>query len=71
MVKYVSSNSFDDKDALQKEAKEMTRILRKMFPGITDYYEYIAFKVFSEPPTDSTRTYKAYGITVKVDELDK
>jgi hypothetical protein len=71
MVKYVSSNSLDDKDALQKEAEEMTRVLREMFPGIADYHEYIAFKAFSEPPTDPARTYKAYGITVKVDELDK
>ena len=71
LIKYVTSNSLDDKSALQDEAELMTGILQERFPGITDYYSYIAFKAFSEPPTDPKRTYKAFGVTVEVNKTKK
>mgnify|MGYP001546614770 CR=1 FL=1 len=69
MVRYVTSNSLDDAQALQHEAELMTKALQERFPGITDYYTHIAFKAFSEPPTDPTRVYTTYTVVVEVEDV--
>ena len=64
MIKYVTKISLDNTSELQKEADAMTDVLESIFPGITKEVSHIAFKAFSEPPTDPKKTYQCYGLTV-------
>ena len=67
LIKYVTKIPLDDVPALQKEVDAITRELESLFPGITKGVSHVIYKAFSEPPTDPTKQYLSYGLTVEIE----
>lgn len=66
MIKYVTKIPLDNISELQKEVNSMTTEMESIFPGITKDVSHIAYKAFSEHPTDPKKTYTCYVLTVRI-----
>ena len=66
MIKYITKVPLDNVPELEEEVEAITAELESVFPGITKNVSHIAYKAFSEPPTDPKKTYQNYGLTVEI-----
>jgi len=66
IIRYVTTCRLSDYDALKEEANLMSPMVQDMFYGITAGASGIVFRAFSEPPTDSSKTYSYYSTVIEI-----
>lgn len=66
VVIYVTQHPLNRAVPIQDEADAITQKIEKIIPGITRGTESVGYRVFTEPPTDSTKQYKYRAVISKV-----
>lgn len=66
LVNYLSSIPFGKETELKSEAHNILPELKRLFPDISYYSDFVAFKAFNEMPSDPQKQYATYGVVVEV-----